>query len=227
MFHSVWGCRLSDLTGWCSATWYGDILVVSSSSLVGEPLGSFLQVLRFLTYLHLYPVVLTRTTISQNSKFTKQHLGTAWSAACPALVDPVQQHVYPIPPVYAAIHQLPTVSEQPMSETTAAVWLALLRPSNQHAETISTLPPEWHMTTVHVQTNTWQAAEDIMQTGNNRLTELTFYVQLKWVDTKIGHFGDILLSLSHSWDCTKESKPNMMKQTFNTKPNVLQHKIKI
>jgi len=74
--------------------------------------------------------------------FTKQHLGTAWSAACPALVDPVQQHVYPIPPVYAAIHPLPTVSEQPTSETTAAVWLALLRPSNQHAETISTLPPE-------------------------------------------------------------------------------------
>ena len=43
--------------------------MVSSSSLVGELLGSFLQVLRFLTYLHLYPVVFTRTTICQkNSK---------------------------------------------------------------------------------------------------------------------------------------------------------------
>ena len=40
LLHSVLGCRLSGLTGCCSATWYGDALVVSSSSLVGEPLGS-------------------------------------------------------------------------------------------------------------------------------------------------------------------------------------------
>jgi len=39
---SVWCycCRLSDRAGRCSATWYRDALVVSSSSLVGEPLGS-------------------------------------------------------------------------------------------------------------------------------------------------------------------------------------------
>jgi len=36
LLRSVWGCRLSDLVGWCSATWYGDALVVSSSSLVGS-----------------------------------------------------------------------------------------------------------------------------------------------------------------------------------------------
>jgi len=40
LLRSVWGCRLSDLAGWCSATWYGDTLVVSSSSLVGEPVES-------------------------------------------------------------------------------------------------------------------------------------------------------------------------------------------
>jgi len=40
-------CKLSDLAGWCSATWYGDAMVVSSSSLVREPLGSSSQMPRW------------------------------------------------------------------------------------------------------------------------------------------------------------------------------------
>jgi len=36
----AWGCRLLDLAGRCSAMWYEDALLVSSSSLMREPLGS-------------------------------------------------------------------------------------------------------------------------------------------------------------------------------------------
>jgi len=96
----------------------------------------------------------------------KQHLGTAWYAASPVPVDPVQQHVYPIHPVYAASHQLPTENLLPMSEMTAAVWLALLHPSHQHAETISTMPSERYIT-VHVQTNIWKAEKGIVLMENN------------------------------------------------------------
>jgi len=35
LVHSVWGCKLSDRTGWCSAMWYENALVVSSSYLEG------------------------------------------------------------------------------------------------------------------------------------------------------------------------------------------------
>jgi len=43
LLSSVWGCRLSDLARQCSAKWYEDALMVSTSYLVGEPLESSWQ----------------------------------------------------------------------------------------------------------------------------------------------------------------------------------------
>jgi len=65
LLHSVWGCRLSDRTGWCSATWYEDALVVSSY-LVGEAV-SYSQLCSKVSLFHLTILKCQNTSSQQTS----------------------------------------------------------------------------------------------------------------------------------------------------------------
>ena len=68
------------------------------------------------------------TTSVNNYVNTRLHLGTAWCAASPALVDQAPQHVCPVRPACAATPLLPTATLRPTSVMMAAVWRVLSHP---------------------------------------------------------------------------------------------------